>query len=184
VENTDSDELPNAYSVRPATSEDNFTIQLIERRAGERFREVGLPEVADDEPEPVSTLNDFAADGRSFVSLDESGDLVGYVLVERIDGAAFVHQVSVLPEHQGRGVGRRLLDMVDAWARERRLTSMTLTTFDRHVPWNRPLYEHLGFRVMEPNECGPGLEAVQAAEAARGLRHRVAMIRSVTPAEA
>lgn len=169
----------NTYVVRPARTQDSQTIQLIERRAGERFREVGLPEVADDSPEPIATLDHFAAEACSFVVVDEVGNLVGYVLVEQIDGAAFVHQVNVLPEDQGRGLGRRLLDAVDGWARKRKLDSITLTTFDRHVPWNRPLYEHLGFRVMVPSELGPSLRTIQAAEAARGLQRRVAMIRPV-----
>jgi 8-oxo-dGTP pyrophosphatase MutT (NUDIX family)/predicted GNAT family acetyltransferase len=181
LENADHDRSPNTYSVRPATSADGPSIQLIERRAAERFREVGLPEVADDEPESIATLDRLADDGRSFVAIDASGDLVGYVLVEQIDAAAFVHQVSVLPEHQGRGIGRRLLDTVDEWAREQNLVSTTLTTFDDHVPWNRPLYEHLGFRVMKPDEMGKDLQTVRAAEAARGLQRRVAMIRSVLP---
>ena len=50
------------------------------------------------------------------------------------------------------------------------------TTFN-DVPWNRPLYEHLGFRVLADQEIAPGLRAVMATEAAHGLdaASRVAM---------
>lgn len=56
------------------------------------------------------------------------------------------------------------------------LLALTLTTF-AHVPWNRPLYEHLGFQVLANEEVGPGLRAVMNTEAAHGLdpTTRVAM---------
>ena len=45
---------------------------------------------------------------------------------------------------------------------------MTLTTF-RHVPWNQPLYEHLGYRELTDGEIGPELRSLMAEEAAHGL---------------
>jgi hypothetical protein len=39
----------------------------------------------------------------------------------------------------------------------------------RHIPWNRPLYEHLGFRALSGEEIGSGLRAVCDAEAEHGL---------------
>jgi hypothetical protein len=77
-------------------------------------------------------------------------------------------------------VGRRLLDEVTAWARTHDLTAVTLTTF-HNVPWNRPLYEHVGFVVMDGAEIGPALRALVAEEAAHGLdpTQRVCMRRPV-----
>jgi len=48
------------------------------------------------------------------------------------------------------------------------MTALTLTTFG-HISWNRPLYEHLGFRVLSGEEIGSGLRAVCDAEAEHGL---------------
>jgi hypothetical protein len=45
---------------------------------------------------------------------------------------------------------------------------VTLTTFS-DVAWNRPLYEHLGFRAMREHEIGPELRALRDTEAAHGL---------------
>jgi N-acetylglutamate synthase-like GNAT family acetyltransferase len=90
------------------------------------------------------------------------------VIADPVDGCAHVEQVSVSPDHQGRGVGRALLDQVAAWARAGGMPALTLTTFT-HVPWNRPLYEHVGFRVLADAEVGPQLRAVCDAEAAHGL---------------
>ena len=45
---------------------------------------------------------------------------------------------------------------------------VTLTTFV-DVPWNGPLYAHLGFTVMSEAEIGPELRSIQDGEAAHGL---------------
>jgi hypothetical protein len=57
---------------------------------------------------------------------------------------------------------------VEKRAKERSLCGLTLTTFS-HVPWNRPLYERLGFRVLADEKLSPELRRVRAAEAVEGL---------------
>lgn len=157
-----------AIELRPACDADGPTLREIERRAGEQFRHVGMPDVAADEPPSTESLAAYAVAGRSWVAEDPVEGIVGYVLVEVVDGNAHIEQVSVDPDRQGRGVGRALLARVAAWADEHGLPALTLTTF-RDVPWNAPLYEHLGFRVLEEHELGPELRAVRDAEAAHGL---------------
>ena len=175
-----------AVIIRPATAEDVSAMQEIERLAGRRFREVGLPDVADDEPESAESLAAFANAGRAWVAEDD-GRLCGYLLVDDIDGAAHIEQVSVRPDRQGQGIGRALIDRAEKWALANERTALTLTTF-ADVPWNRPLYEHLGFHVLSDDEIGPGLALVRDHETARGLdpARRVVMRRDlpVRPDEA
>lgn len=57
-------------SIRPARPEDGPALQAIERRAGTRFRDVGMPEIADDEPLPLDVLARYADEGRSWVAVD------------------------------------------------------------------------------------------------------------------
>jgi hypothetical protein len=90
-------------AVRPACSEDGSALREIERSAGERFRDVGLFEVADDEPASTEVLARYATDGRSWVAVDDADSPIGYVLVDVVDGNAHVEQVSVHPVHQGAG---------------------------------------------------------------------------------
>ena len=61
-----------------------------------------------------------------------------------------------------------MLDRVRMWALETGRSAISLTTF-ADVPWNRPLYEHLGFRVLAGDEIGPELRALRAEEAVHGL---------------
>jgi ribosomal protein S18 acetylase RimI-like enzyme len=154
--------------IRPSRSGDGPSLQRIERLADERFREVGLDGVADDEPPTVDALAEYASRGRSWVAVDEADQPVGYVIVEVVDGAAHIEQISVGRQHQGAGVGRALIDCVRAWASETGRSAITLTTFT-DVAWNGPLYRHLGFAVMAELEIGSQLRAVRDAESARGL---------------
>ena len=164
------------FRVRFAREVDANLLQQIERLAGSRFRDVGLPEVADDEPPPVAELDRHARDGRAWVVLGGSGKPVGYVMVAEVDGNAHIEQMSVRPDQQGLGAGRALVDRVRAWALDTGHDAITLTTY-ADVPWNRPLYEHLGFRVLEEAEIGHELQDIRQGERARGmdLRPRVCM---------
>lgn len=162
--------------IRPVRPDDGAALQAIERLAGERFRDLGMDAVADDEPLTLEAFAAYAAAGRGWVAVDHRDNPIGYAIAEVVDDAAHVEQITVLPDRQGRGVGRSLLDEVRRWAHDRGLQAVTLTTFDA-VPWNRPLYEHLGFRVLAEAEITPGLAAVRAREEGQGLdpRGRVCM---------
>jgi GNAT superfamily N-acetyltransferase len=153
--------------IRPLRPSDAPVVQGIERHAGDRFRTVGLAHVADDDPFSVGELSEYASGGRGWVATDDDTP-IAYAVVDVIDGNAHVEQVSVHPDHQGRGIGRALLDRVAEWARSNGMPAMTLTTF-RDVEWNQPLYEHLGFVVMTDDEVGPELVELVAEEAEDGL---------------
>jgi len=166
-----------AVTIRASRGGDSPALQTIECLASDRFREVGLAHVADDEPFPVAVLETYAAEGRSWVAVDREDEPIGYVLVDVVDGNAHIEQVTVHPAHQGRGIGRALLDRVRDWATNSGAPAITLTTFS-DVPWNRPLYEHLGFVVIPEQSIGPELATVRQAEAAHGLdpEQRVCMV--------
>lgn len=161
--------------IRPGRLEDVESLRGLERAAGQRFAEIGMSEIAEDEPIEARRLAGYAAGGRCWVVVDDLGAPVGYVVVDVIDRAAHVEQLSVLPSHQGRGLGAALLDTVEQWAREQQLQALTLTTF-AHVPWNRPWYERLGFRTLNEGDLSAGLESVRTTEAAHGLDPAVRVV--------
>ena len=138
----------------------------IERSAGILFVAVGLPEIAEQEPEEVEDLAHFLAAGRAFVIVE--GDVpVGYALVDIVDGQAHLEQLSVRPECGRRGLGASLLEHVCQWAAQR-FEAITLTTYE-HVPWNAPFYAGHGFGVMDMDELGPELRGLRQQEAGAGL---------------
>ena len=161
--------------VRPAVTADLIPVRDIEWSAGQRYREYGLDRIADNQPAAVEVLARYVADGRAWVAIDDVGQVIGSILADIIDEGGHIEQVSVVPVHQGHGVGRALIEQVEGWAISKGLTAVTLTTFG-HIPWNRPLYEHLGFRVLSSSEISPGVQAVRDAEAEHGLDPRLRVV--------
>jgi len=141
-------------------------LQEIEDASGEVFREVGMPEIADDDPMSLQDL----AEHEVWVVVGDHGVPVAFIAVGEVDDGIHVHQVSVHPSHARQGIGAALIEHVTRPGRV-----VTLTTF-RDVPWNQPYYERLGFRVV--TGTSPGLAAIMSEEASRGLdpATRVAMV--------
>jgi GNAT superfamily N-acetyltransferase len=154
--------------IRPPLQDELSMLRSIQRDSGQGYRKYGLNDVADHEPPSVEVFAAYVDDGRAWVSVDDFDQPIGFIIVDIIDGGAHIEQVSVLPVHQGEGIGRALIEHVEKWAVSMRLSALTLTTFG-HIPWNRPLYEHLGFRVLFDDEIGPGIRRVCEAEASSGL---------------
>ena len=78
-------------------------------------------------------------------------EVVGFAHVLELDGRMHLEQLAVDPASQGCGHGRALVEAAmrrAAAAGERRMTLMTYAD----VPWNAPLYRHLGFVEAEPTE--------------------------------
>lgn len=168
-------------TIRPAREEDLPLLREIERAAGRPFAALGMDLVADDEPPSLETLRGYAEAGRAWVRTGSEDRPVGYLLAEVVDGCAHLEQVSVHPDAAGHGYGRELVEHLVTWARDRGLPAVTLTTYT-DVPWNGPYYRRLGFRPVEPDDLGPGLQAIRHEEAARGLDRwpRAVLRRTVT----
>ncbi|MCT4352165.1 GNAT family N-acetyltransferase [Streptomyces sp. Je 1-79] len=171
--------------IRAAAPAELPLLQDIERAAGEPFRSLGMAVIADDEPLPLDVLDSYRRAGRAWVAADEADRPVAYLLMDAVDGAAHIEQVSVHPAAGRRGVGRALIEHLAAEAAERGLTALTLTTFTE-VPWNAPYYARLGFRPLAESDPAltTGLRAIQRAEAAHGLATwpRVCMRRELAAA--
>ncbi len=155
--------------IRPAQVGDITRLQEIEVAAGEMFRPLGMDLVADDDPFTIDELRAYVDAGRAWVAAtDDRAETVGYLVLDVVDGAAHVEQVTVHPGAARRGVGRALVEHVATWAAAGGFTVMTLTTFV-DVPWNAPYYERLGFRPLGLADEGPQLRRVRAEERAHGL---------------
>jgi GNAT superfamily N-acetyltransferase len=112
------------------------------------------------------TYNDRDRCLRPAVVFAVGNPAVGFISVDVVDDEAHIAQLSVLPELGRRGFGRALLDEAILWAQGQGLTGVTLTTF-RHVPWNAPFYDRVGFvEVVDP---APRLATIRQDERARGL---------------
>jgi GNAT superfamily N-acetyltransferase len=165
------------YSIVRARPEHLRAIPNIELAAAQLLSG-HAPQSVLEETTSDSVLQEAVREGHLWVVLAGSAP-VGFAHVEIIDpGTAHLEEIDVLPAHGRRGLGTRLVTEVCEWAASAGYESVTLTTF-RDVPWNRPFYERLGFRVIRDAALSAALRAIVEDETRRGLdpSRRVAMER-------
>ena len=154
-------------AIRVPRADELATLQRVGELAGRRFAEVGMDAIANHPPFTIDELESWRAAGRAWVRTVDD-EVVGFVVVDLLDGASHIEEISVRLDAQGAGHGVALLDHVATWAADEGLAAVTLTTFDA-VPWNRPFYERHGFVVLDPDALTPELAARRDEEAEHGL---------------
>jgi ribosomal protein S18 acetylase RimI-like enzyme len=84
------------------------------------------------------------------------GLCVGFVGFSTFKGRPLIniHDLAVLPEHRGKGVGRALLAAAEKHARSIGCCRLTLEVQDDNAP-ARGLYERFGFRDVVYGDSGP-----------------------------
>ena len=166
-----------SYEILPARPSDLGPLAAIELAAA-RLLAGHAPESVLNETTSLEHLADAQSQGRLWVALVDDRP-VGFAHVELIEpAAAHLEEIDVHPDHGRRGLGRKLVEAVVAWAAASGFDSVTLTTF-RDVPWNMPFYARLGFVEFPREELSPALLSVVRDETRRGLdpTRRLAMRR-------
>jgi GNAT superfamily N-acetyltransferase len=154
--------------IRIATLADAAALPPIERAAGTRFRTLpDLAWIADGEPMSEEAHRHLIAQGSCWVA-EEGGKPIGFLAAERAGPELHIVELSVLPDRQGQGIGRALIEAALARAHNDGLTAVTLTTF-RDVPWNAPFYARIGFGEVPPLALSARLAAIRADESRHGL---------------
>ena len=159
------------HRVRDADDADLAQLPDVEAAADELFVPLGITDL----PAPATAEER----GRSWRVLVVGEPVQGFAVLELLDGAVHLEQLSVHPAHGRRGIGGALLAATVEAAREQGADRVTLLTY-ADVPWNAPFYARHGWEVTEPTHA---LQALRRHEGELGLdRHgrRVAMTRRVT----
>ena len=166
------------YRVIEARPDDLPSLPAIELAAA-RLLAGHAPESVLTEATDYEVLKEAQRHGRLWVALADDVP-VGFAHVAVIEPTvAHLEEIDVHPDHGRRGLGRRLVMAVCAWAATAGYREVTLTTF-RDLLWNMPFYARLGFEVIPIEELSPALRQVVDDETRRGLDPacRVAMRRS------
>ena len=165
-----------AIRIAPAAAAHLGDIPGIELAAATLFSEADLPsEVRFKVTEPAD-LRAALQQNRLWVALTCENRMVGFAMADIVDGQAHLVEVDVLPDFARQGIGTKLIGVAIDWARSQSLVALWLVTF-RHLPWNAPFYEKLGFSVVDPAEHGVELTSLIEEEAQLGINveNRVAM---------
>ncbi|OIJ64153.1 GNAT family N-acetyltransferase [Streptomyces mangrovisoli] len=142
-----NDATEDRDTVRPAVAADAAAVAAVTDAAYRPYIErIGVA--------PVPMRADHAADiaaGKVFVTGDP---VVGLVVLERFADHLYLDSIAVHPEAHGRGVGRRLLEFVEARARALGLPEIRL--FTNAMMWeNQRIYPKFGYEAVERRVEGP-----------------------------
>lgn len=190
---TTPDTVQGATRIRLVREAELPLLREIERASGEIFRDIGMAEIAEDEPLSLAELGHYQRAGRAWVGTEgpasdatdaqggasgTEGAPVAFLLAEPVDGHLHIAQVSVHPVAAGRRLGAALIEHLAGLAVEQGAAGLTLTTY-RDVPWNAPYYRRLGFTEIPEARLNPGLRAIRELERTAGLDRwpRLAMFR-------
>lgn len=161
--------------IRPATAEDVPFLPAIEDAACSLFDQIPATASLPLYTTPVEDFEEAQRHGLLWVAEAAHGDLVGFALAERIDGALHLEELDVLPAYGRQGIGARLVRTVCGQARDQGFAAVTLCTF-RDIPWNEPFYERMGFRIFREEELTPGLAEKVREEEAGGLPRELRVV--------
>jgi GNAT superfamily N-acetyltransferase len=156
------------FSVTLAGDEHLAAIGPIELAAATMFSEADLPSGIRYRVSEPSFLRDAQKDSRIWVALTGSRVPVGFALATLVNDEAHLDEVDVLPNYGQQGIGTELVNAVANWARSSGHSSLTLITF-RHLPWNAPFYEKLGFVRLRTAELSVGLAELIEEEGKAGI---------------
>lgn len=168
------------YEIGRARPAEVPRLEGVERAAATLLRGEMPDELLDRVTDPLR-LNAAQRRGRLWVARD-GAEPVGFALVELLESeVAHLAELAVHPDHGRRGVGRRLVRAVCAWASATGYGGVTLTTF-RDLPWNGPFYARMGFEALDDEEVSPAVRAALDVEVLEGIdpRRRIAMRWPVT----
>lgn len=154
--------------IRLATDKDATSLPDIERSAGKAFLTIpGLEWIAGDEVMPAEHHQIYIDEGTAWVALSGKRH-IGFVTTARYEDALHILELAVESGHQGKGVGRRLLETAKDYAIENGLPALTLTTF-RDLPFNELFYRKLGYRTLEAADLSERLADILDTEIDNGL---------------
>ncbi|WP_321856138.1 GNAT family N-acetyltransferase [Burkholderia cenocepacia] len=173
--------MPASILIRPAMREDAAAMAAVEVAAAQRFRAIGMADIADGEPTDAAAVLVRIDDGRAYVAVDSQGTCVGFAFYRLLDAQRlYLEELDVAPSHAGQRIGARLIEQVMARAAREHVEQVVLSTF-RDAPWNAPYYARLGFRIIDDAALDDALRAIRAHHVALGLdeTRRVFMRRAV-----
>ena len=130
--------------IRLAEAADLASIRRVARAAYQRY----IPRIG---KEPAPMVADFArqiAEGSLRVAVDAEERVCGFVVFYPRGDHLHLENVAVVPELQGEGHGRRLIDFVEAEARATGRSAVELYTNEK-MSENIRLYPRLGYQETD-----------------------------------
>src|ERR1051325_11537020 len=128
----------NPPHIRGATADDAARMRAIARAAYAKY----VPRIGR-EPLPMVADYEAAVAANHAVVIEASGSIRGYIIAWPEPDAYFIENIGVDPQHQGRGLGRRLMNHAVSQADRLGLPALRLYT-NALMSENLAMYAHIG----------------------------------------
>ncbi|HUK77969.1 MAG TPA: GNAT family N-acetyltransferase [Thermoleophilia bacterium] len=127
------------FLLRPARAEDASSVAACVDAAYHHYvARIGVP------PGPMTEdYEEVIRDFRVTVA-EEGGRIVAVLVLGQADEGFLLENVAVVPEHRGKGLGKKLLELAELEARRQGFDSIYLYTHERMTE-NHEIYRHLGY---------------------------------------
>lgn len=161
--------LSDGYSISGAAADEIPALIAVDLAASQLFAGTGF--LSEDDLKdhvPADVFETAIPGGHLFAARDRKGVPAGFALTSTREGTLYLDQISVDPRHGRRGLGAALVNRVVKDAAERKLKSVTLSTF-RDLAWNGPFYKRLGFREIGRKQMAGWMLELEALQAEKGL---------------
>jgi len=137
-------------------------IIALTKACGKRMRENGIDQWDENYPDRVNIQNDLET--KTLFAYRESGRILGIVVLNEsqdeeyaeidwltsdTDKNIVVHRLAVLPDYQGKGIARKLMDFSENFAKEQGYDAIRLDTFSQN-PRNQRFYTNRGYTDLGP----------------------------------
>lgn len=101
------------------------------------------------------TLKRQLAEGHHFFLYEENGIALGFMGIELFpDKRLKIHKLYVLPETQGKGIGKQFIEFVKTWATTHEASAIFLNVnrFNKAVEF----YKHIGMTIIKTEDIDIG----------------------------
>lgn len=127
------------YSFRPAKGADASNVaELVDAAYGHYVERIGML------PRPMTDEYDEVIRTHRVTVAEESGAIVGVIVLAMSDEGFLIDNVAVHPSHRGRGLGRALLEFAEAEARQTGFDSIYLYTHEKLIE-SLMIYSRIGY---------------------------------------
>ncbi len=135
-------------------------ILALTRACGKHMRENGIDQWDENYPDRDSLERDIAT--KTLFAYRQEDVVLGIVVLNETQDAEYaemqwsthetdknlvVHRLAVSPEHQGKGIARKIMDFTEDWAREHQFDAIRLDTFSQN-PRNQRFYKNRGYTEL------------------------------------
>ncbi len=135
-------------------------ILALTRACGKHMRENGIDQWDEHYPDRDSLKRDIETN--TLFVYRENNEILGIIVLNETQDPEYadihwstsdtdrnivVHRLAVSPEHQGKGIARKIMDFAEEWAKENQYDAIRLDTFSQN-PRNQRFYKNRGYTEL------------------------------------